>query len=99
VLDQSRIFIGSMNFDPRSEHLNTELGLLIDSPAITGEFLSMIDFRGSAYRLRLTADGHGIEWVASEGAAERVEAVEPESSLWIRFKLWLLSPLIPERHL
>ncbi len=27
-----RVFIGSMNFDPRSDQHNTEMGLFIESP-------------------------------------------------------------------
>jgi putative cardiolipin synthase len=34
VFDRQRLFIGSMNFDQRSMHLNTEIGLIIDSPAL-----------------------------------------------------------------
>ena len=34
VFDGTRIFIGSANFDRRSMHLNTEIGLMIDSPAL-----------------------------------------------------------------
>jgi putative cardiolipin synthase len=34
VLDRERLFVGSMNFDQRSMHLNTEIGLIIDSPAL-----------------------------------------------------------------
>jgi len=32
ILDRQRVFIGSMNFDRRSMHLNTEVGVLIESP-------------------------------------------------------------------
>jgi len=32
VFDGNKLFIGSMNFDQRSLHLNTELGLIIESP-------------------------------------------------------------------
>ena len=34
ALDRERLFIGSMNFDQRSMHLNTEIGLIIDSPEL-----------------------------------------------------------------
>ena len=34
VFDRQRLFIGSMNFDQRSMHLNTEIGLIIDSPEL-----------------------------------------------------------------
>ena len=33
AVDQRSIFVGSFNFDPRSAKLNTEMGLVIDSPA------------------------------------------------------------------
>ncbi len=34
VFDRQKLFIGSMNFDQRSRHLNTEIGLIIDSPEL-----------------------------------------------------------------
>ena len=34
VFDRQRVFIGSMNFDQRSLHLNTQIGLIIDSPVL-----------------------------------------------------------------
>src|SRR6266487_4099318 len=34
AVDRSRVFIGSFNFDPRSARLNTEMGFVIDSPAL-----------------------------------------------------------------
>jgi putative cardiolipin synthase len=34
AVDGARLFVGSFNFDPRSQRLNTELGFVIDSPAM-----------------------------------------------------------------
>ena len=34
VFDRQRVFIGSMNLDQRSLYLNTEIGLIIDSPEL-----------------------------------------------------------------
>ena len=34
AIDDSRLFIGSFNFDPRSATLNCEMGFLIDSPTL-----------------------------------------------------------------
>jgi len=34
VFDRRRVFIGSMNLDQRSLHVNTEVGLIIDSPEL-----------------------------------------------------------------
>lgn len=37
VVDDRIAFVGSFNLDPRSENLNTEVGLLIESPAVAAE--------------------------------------------------------------
>ncbi|WP_296832265.1 phospholipase D-like domain-containing protein, partial [Thiomicrospira sp.] len=34
AVDSQHVFVGSFNFDPRSSHLNTELGFVIDSPKL-----------------------------------------------------------------
>jgi putative cardiolipin synthase len=34
VSDRRKLFIGSMNFDQRSKRLDTEVGLIIDSPEL-----------------------------------------------------------------
>ena len=34
MFDNNRVFIGTLNLDPRSMVLNTEMGLLIDSPKL-----------------------------------------------------------------
>jgi putative cardiolipin synthase len=43
TIDQQQSFIGSMNLDPRSVLINTEIGLLIDSPALTEHLESRFD--------------------------------------------------------
>ena len=42
VFDRKRVFIGSMNFDQRSKHLNTEIGLIIDSPELAQQTASAL---------------------------------------------------------
>jgi len=59
IIDSDKIFVGTLNLDPRSMFLNTEMGLLIDSPklnaAIRNAFLP--DFSPhSSWRLQLTDD-------------------------------------------
>ena len=34
VVDRRKVFIGSMNFDPRSANINTEAGAFVDSPGL-----------------------------------------------------------------
>jgi putative cardiolipin synthase len=43
VLDRQRLYIGSMNFDQRSMHLNTEIGLIIDSPELAQQAATRFD--------------------------------------------------------
>ena len=43
VFDRERAFVGSMNFDRRSLRINTELGLIIDSPQVAREIAGRFD--------------------------------------------------------
>jgi cardiolipin synthase C len=94
VIDRARLFVGSMNLDGRSERYNTELGVMIDSPELADEFLGMMDYASSAYRLRLSAGRTAIEWV--RGDTQEVLVDEPGMTLWQNFKARLLGALIPE---
>ena len=56
-----------------------------------------LDRLQSAYRVRLAANGQGLEWLHfDEDGNEQVLAEEPDSSVWTRIKLWLLRPLVAE---
>ena len=98
LIDQRRVFIGSMNLDARSAVANTELGMIIDSPALATDILRMIRAANVTYHLRLGPTGQ-IEWVELDNGREIVHTTEPNLGLWARFKLFLLSPLVSERLL
>jgi len=55
VFDQQRVFVGSMNLDPRSVDINTEIGLLIDSPEFASSLLDHFENRHDRafYEVRL----------------------------------------------
>jgi putative cardiolipin synthase len=101
VIDDRFSYIGSMNFDPRSATINTELGAVIDSPQLARELHRVIDLDRlqSSYRLRLRKDGGGIEWLGFDDDGEMILTSEPDASNWLQFKTWLLSPLVPEELL
>lgn len=98
VLDRSRVYVGSFNFDPRSAHLNTENGLVIESAGlaerIAGQLADYVPQR--AYRLRLH-EGR-VQWVEQRGAESVVHLREPNASWWLRAGVSLLS-LLPIEHL
>ena len=99
IVDRKRIFVGSLNLDPRSIDINTEMGLLIDSPEL-GEFLSDNISRqlpNLAYRVKLNEDGDLI-WHGIIDGKEVVETTEPQTSGWQRFKAWFLK-IAPEKQL
>jgi len=101
VVDRKTLFVGSMNLDPRSATINTELGAVIDSPQLARELLRVIDIDRleSAYRVRRTADGSGLEWLSMDEDNEMILTEEPDSTAWQRIKLWLLKPWVPESQL
>ena len=96
VFDRTRLFVGSMNLDERSERYNTELGVLIDSPELASSYIDLVSFEGSAYRLRLDPATGQTQWVEGEGADEQVFTVEPETTWWLRTKSMLMGGLVPE---
>jgi putative cardiolipin synthase len=100
VVDGERVFIGSMNLDPRSETQNTELGIFVDSPELAKELLRIISISKlqSAYRVRLGAAG-GLEWLTMDEDNEVILTAEPETSLWLRVHNMLISPFVPEQLL
>ncbi len=101
VIDRRVSYIGSMNLDPRSATINTELGAVIDSPQLAEELMRLIDIDRlhGAYQVRLRADGQGYEWVAPDSDGQVVLTDEPDSSWWLRWLGTLLEPLTPENHL
>jgi putative cardiolipin synthase len=97
VVDHRRLFVGSMNLDGRSARLNTEIGLVIDSPALAEQFYTLTPVRAlGAYELRLDAAG-AVEWVEhDEDGSEKIIHDEPGASLFQRVRDWLLLRLVPE---
>ena len=89
VLDQTRVFIGSFNLDPRSIYLNCEMGLLIDSPKlgarITRQMNGLIEAR-SYHPFIETANR--LSWRDNEG---KVYRMEPESTARQRVFAWVIS--------
>src|SRR5690606_3061338 len=53
IVDRSTVLVGSMNLDPRSEHLNTEMGLVIPDAGIARQLVKLFDdvAHNSSYRI------------------------------------------------
>lgn len=84
VIDRQRVFIGSMNLDPRSEALNTEMGVVIDSPELGQRLAESMDRDMSpdnSWRVSRTPDG-GLRWTSRIGE----QSVQPARDLWQRIQ-------------
>ena len=90
------VFIGLMNYDQRSKHLNTEIGLLITNPELSREVGARFDALtqlDNAYALSLRDTPAGIVWTTQEDGKTLDTRVEPSRSAWRRFRVKLLSLL------
>ncbi len=94
AIDGQRVFVGSMNFDPRSAHLNTELGFIIDSPVLAGAVGASFDkdIPTAAYAVRLDENG-GLVWIERRDGQEIRHTREPGITLGTRAWIGLLSVL------
>jgi putative cardiolipin synthase len=101
VLDRERVFIGSLNLDPRSVVENTEIGLMIESTAMAGRMSQWFDrvARRAAFRLALEYDGR-LRWHGDEeDGKSRVFDSEPHTGFWRRIGVGLLRLLPLESQL
>ena len=93
TIDRQRLFVGSFNFDPRSAHLNTEMGLVIHSPALAADVTDTLVQRLPESSYRLLPDGsNGVLWY--DATAQPDAAVlqrEPQSGWWRRMWVKVLS--------
>jgi putative cardiolipin synthase len=82
LVDRERLFIGSMNLDPRSEILNSEMGVIIHSPPLAEALAgSMERDLGGANSWHVTRDEHGVlRWQSDAGE----ETEQPARNLWQR---------------
>ena len=101
IVDESLVFVGSMNLDPRSETQNTELGIFVESPELARELYRILRITKlqSTYRLRLAPGGSSLQWLTLDDEKEVVLDAEPESSLWMRLYHFLMAPFVPEKLL
>ena len=93
AVDRTRVFIGSFNFDPRSARLNTEMGFVIDSPAMAGRIAGAFDdlIPAASYQVRLSNDGK-LRWHEQQNASAPHE-VEPGTTFGQRAAVWFMSIL------
>jgi putative cardiolipin synthase len=101
VVDRQSTFVGSFNLDPRSANINTEVGLLVDSPQLAAQVAAFMDEGvepDNAYRVTLDERGH-LRWTTVVDGKETVFDKEPETSAWKRFTADVIKVLPVESQL
>ncbi|MDU8928896.1 phospholipase D family protein [Alisedimentitalea sp. MJ-SS2] len=95
AVDGRRVFIGSLNLDPRSAILNCEMGLIIDSPTMAGRMQSHFDGPVDAvsYKPQLTPEKRMVWSEAREDGSTRIYQEEPGASLGQQVALTLIGLL------
>jgi putative cardiolipin synthase len=79
-----------MNLDPRSAHLNTEDGVIVDSPALAKALLAIFaDATKPVHSYQVLLDNKGgVYWQGKEPGQPEVRYNHaPETSWWRRFKV------------
>nr|WP_328833141.1 phospholipase D family protein [Vibrio ulleungensis] len=96
MFDRRKMFVGSMNFDPRSLDLNTEMGVLIHNAEFTDEAVSEIRqyLPEIAYQLQLEDD----ELVWKDHQNDQTYTQEPNAGLLLRMGAWFAG-ILPIEHL
>lgn len=99
IFDRDTLFVGSMNLDPRSINLNTEIGVLIYSEKLA-------DYASQAFLEELPAHAWRLDVETAErwwGKSEQLiwldvsttpptiisRNSEPEAGRWVRLQAWL----------
>ena len=92
VFDRQSVWIGSFNLDPRSIGLNTEVGVMIDSPEIAAQVADFMEGTmspGSAYRVTLDENGNLLWTTEIDGKEVRYHR-DPAIGLWRRVEIGTL---------
>ncbi len=100
VVDRRTVLVGSMNLDPRSEHLNTEMGLVIPDTDIAAQLVRLFDDVAHNSSYRIVQDEHGqLRWIGGSDKVPDADGREPGASPGLRVLMFLLTPFAPEEML
>jgi len=99
IVDRRRTFIGSPNLDPRSFEINSEMGVIVDSPGMGSQLAEGLMQRlpNLAYRVEFDAMGK-LQWRGTVDGVEVIETSEPHAGPWLKLKS-RLAAILSEKQL
>lgn len=97
VYDTSSVYVGTLNLDPRSASLNTEIGILVDDPklsdSIRNAFLKDLA-EGQFWQVKFNNRGR-LSWSCGKDST----TTQPARGLWQRIANFIYSCLPIQQHL
>jgi len=96
VVDREIVYIGSLNLDPRSIRLNTEMGMIVHSRGLAEEVAAIAERDmdpANSWRVVLDNDGE-LSWESGAGTVTR----QPAQGGWQRVQAWFFK-ILPEGQL
>jgi putative cardiolipin synthase len=101
VFDRRTVFVGSLNLDPRSIQLNTEVGIVFENAQLAAELTDRLEqnLTEVAYRVELAPSGSGLRWSTHEGGELVQRTAEPECGFWRKLSVECLALLPIENQL
>lgn len=91
-VDGEKIFVGSYNVDPRSRELNTEMGLVVDSPVMAQQLAASFksNMTERAYEVKLAPDG-SLYWIGTQKGVVTRYDTEPGTTFLERMGIKVLT--------
>ncbi len=103
IVDRAHVFIGSLNMDPRSKLLNTEMGLIVDSPELAEavrEFFDTATQPNNAFHVVLRGQqgsSYGamhMQWLSTRNGVDVSDQSEPGATMTRRIEV-LIFRILP----
>ena len=83
AVDRKEAFIGSFNFDPRSANINTELGVIIRSPAIAEELVATVEIKAATQAFEVFLNEKGkLRWRGVDSDGQQVIYDKEPQTTW-----------------
>jgi len=112
ILDRNVVFVGTLNLDPRSVWSDTQNGIVVRSETLARQAARLFEESTSvhcAFRVTLRtsaveasgspSESTRLEWITEENGKELRYSHEPETGLWRRITVKILSLFAPEKML
>ncbi len=100
IVDRQVLFVGSLNLDPRSIDINTEMGMFLHSPEAAARFAEQVDSDLAPFTYRVVLDDDGqLEWRYEGGSEVATEKAEPQAGFWRNFAVGIYRLLPIENQL